>query len=179
VLALLAPLAVRLSGIDGASGGSLAARVDRARRLLAASLIGAVIVLTASCAVLSLSPSWFARILIAVAAFVMAIRARHFRFTAEVAPLLAAAAVTLLLLEYPFALWLGSGPRGVTGAAALLLADAASLVAAAIWIPSWKLTPQVIRWLGPLESVAIAASVPLAVGAIGAFEAAERFARGL
>ena len=147
--------------------------------MLAAALIATVIVLTASCAVLSLSANWFARILIAVAAIAMAIRARHFRFASEVAPLLGAAAATLILLEYPLALWLGIGPRGVAGAAGLLLADAALLVAAATWIPTWKLTPQITRWLGPLESIAIAASVPLALGAMGAFDAAARFARSL
>jgi hypothetical protein len=179
VLAGLAPLTVRLSGLDADAAVSLPARLDRARRLLAASVIGTVIVLTASCAVLSLSAGWFARILIAVAAVAMAIRARHFRFASEVTPLLAAAAVTAILLEYPLALWLDIGPRGVAGAAGLLLADAALLVAAATWIPTWKLTPQVARWLGPLESIAIAASVPLALAAIGAFDAATRFARGL
>jgi type VII secretion integral membrane protein EccD len=178
-IALLAPLTVRLSGLDAGPPASLAARLDRSRHLLAASLIGTVIVLTASCAVLSLSSSWFARILVAVAALAMAFRARHFRFAAEVVPLLAAAAVALILLEYPLAIWLGIGPRGVAGLAGLLLADAVVLVAAATWIPSWKVTPQIARWLGPLESFAIAASVPLALGAMGAFDAAARFARGL
>jgi type VII secretion integral membrane protein EccD len=178
-LALLAPLTVRLAELDAGPPAPLADRLDRARRMLAASLIGTVTVLVVSCAVLSLSPSWFARILIAVAALAMAIRARHFRFASEVAPLLAGAAVTLILLEFPLALWLGIGPRGVAGAAGLLLADAAVLVAAATWIPTWKVTPQVARWLGPFESIAIAVSVPLALGAMGAFDAAARFARGL
>jgi hypothetical protein len=178
-LALLAPMSIRVSGLVAGPPASLAGSLDRARRVFAASLIGTVIVIAASCAVLSFSASWFARILIALAALAMAIRARHFRFATEVVPLLAAAAVTLVLLEYPLALWLGIGPRGVAGAAGLLLADAALLFAAAIWIPSWRLTPQVMRWLGPLESIAIAASVPLALGAIGAFDAAARFARGL
>jgi len=178
-LALLAPLSVRVSGLVAGLPDSLDASLGRARHVLGASLIGTVIVIAASCAVLSLSASWFARVLIAVAALAMAIRARHFRFAIEVVPLLAAAAVLLVLLEYPLAHWLGIGPGGVAGTAGLLVADAAVLVAAATWIPSWKLTPQVMRWLGPLESVAIAASVPLAAGAIGAFDAAARLARSL
>ena len=178
-LALLPPLSVRVSGLVAGPPASLDASLGRARRVLGASLIGTVIVIAASCAVLSLSASWFARVLIAVAALAMAIRARHFRFAVEVVPLLVAAAVVLIPLEYQLALWLGIGPRGVAGIAGLLVADAAVLVAAAVWIPSWKLTPQVMRWLGPLESVAIAASVPLAAGAVGAFDAAARFARSL
>lgn len=179
LLAMIAPLTVRLSGVASASPQSLGLRLRRARHALAASLIGTATVLTLSCAITSVSGGWYGRVLVGVTALAMTTRARHFRFAAEVAPLLAGAAASLLLLEIPAAAWLATGPDAVMLLAGLFLIDALVLVVVATVVPRWMLTPRITSRLWLLESLAIAASVPLALGAIGAFDAVARFARGL
>jgi type VII secretion integral membrane protein EccD len=179
VLALLPAATVRVAGIDSANQGVLIARLTRGRHLMAALILGTVVVLAASSAEMVLSGGWFARGLVAVVAIALAVRARHFRFAAEVIPLLAGALVAVLFLELPVAAWLGISLRLSGTGSALLIADAVVLVVAARWMRGWDIPPRANRWLGRLEVIAIAASVPLALGAIGAYDAAGQFARSL
>jgi type VII secretion integral membrane protein EccD len=181
-LGSLAPaerLAVRLAGIQRSDQASISARANRGRQLLAAMLIGIAVVLTASSAVLAVSGGWFAWGLIAASALGVAAKARHFRFAAEVAPLLASGLAGLLLLQYPLVAALAIGPRGVGGAAALLTADALILVAAVSTVRRWDLSPGLRRQLGRVEAIATAATVPLALGVLGAYAAVAQFVHGL
>lgn len=176
-LALPAPLAVRLARLDDPSLGLLDARVRTARRLLAAFLIGVASVLVASSTILVASSAWFAWALVAVGAIGVAARARHFRFAAEVTPLIVAGLTGLLLLQYPLVVQLAGWGAG--GAAIVLVVDALVLVAAAEGIRGWNVSPRLQRPLARLETLVTAASVPLSLGVLGVYDAAAHFARGL
>ena len=178
-LALTERLAVRLAGVNRADLASISARAKRGRQLLAAMLIGLAVVLIVSSAILALAGGWFAWGLVAASAVAVAAKARHFRFVAEVAPLLAVALAGLLLLQVPLVGALPIGLRGAGGAAALLAADALILVVAVSVVRRWDLSPGLRRQLGRLEALATAATVPLAVGVLGAYAAVARFAHGL
>lgn len=169
VLALLAPLNVRLAEVMGAEPSSLGRRLASSRRLQAASLIGTAIAVTVASAVLAVSDGWYAKSLVGVIAVAVAARARHYRFALEVVPLLAAGLASLIMLEVVFAAWLP----------ALLIADAVVLLAGATMVRRWTLSPQLRRWLGPLETLAITASVPLALGVLGFYNSVAHLARGL
>ena len=178
-LALAERLAVRLAGINHPDQASISGRARRGRQLLAAMLVGIAVVLTASSAILAVSGGWFAWGLVAASALAVAAKARHFRFTAEVAPLLASGLAGLLLLQYPLAGALAIGSRGIGGAAALLTADALILLAAVSMVRKWDLSPGLRRQLGRLEAIATAATVPLAAGVMGAYAAVTRIVHGL
>jgi hypothetical protein len=87
----------------------------------------------------------------------------------EVVPLLAAGTVSLIALELGLVAWLP----------ALLIADAIVLLAAATLVQGWTLSVQLRRWLGPLEALAITASIPLALGVLGFYDSVAHLARGL
>jgi type VII secretion integral membrane protein EccD len=178
-LAVVERLAVRLAGINRRDQASISARARRGRQLLAAMLIGIAVVLTASSVILAASRDWFALGLVAASSLAVAAKARHFRFAAEVAPLLAAGLAGLLLLQYPVVIALAIGSRGAGGAAALLTADALVLVTAVSIVRRWDLSPGFRRQLARLEALATAATVPLAVGVLGGYAAVARFVHGL
>jgi len=169
VLALLGPLNVRLAQVTGAEPSSLGRRLASGRKLQAASLIGTGLAITGASAVLAVSDGWYAKGLVAVTAVAVAASARHHRFALEVVPLLAAGLASLIMLELLFPAWLP----------ALLIADAVVLLAAATMVRRWTLSPQLRRWLGPLEALTIAASVPLALGVLGFYDSVVHLARGL
>lgn len=178
-LALAERLAVRLAGVNRYDQASVSARARRGRRLLAAMLIGIAVVLFVSSAILAVAGGWFAWGLVAASSLAVATKARHFRFVAEVAPLLAAALAGLLLLQFPLVAALAIGLRGAGGAAALLASDALVLVAAVSVVRRWELSPGLRRQLGRLEALATAATVPLAVGVLGVYAAVARIVHGL
>lgn len=173
-LALSTPLAATLSGVMAADAASVDRRVHLGRRTLAALLTGIAIVLAASSAVLAMSGGWFAWGLIAVTAVAAAVKARHHRFAAEVVPLLVAGLAGLLLLEFPLV-----AHGGTAVAAALLIADGLVLTAGAGAIRDRNLPARIHRRLRTVEWLAIAASVPLALGVLHAYDAVVRFARGV
>jgi type VII secretion integral membrane protein EccD len=177
-LALPARIAVRVASINHSDPASLNARARLGRHLLAAALVGIAVVLTASSAILSISGGWFAWGLVAASALGAATKARHFRFAAEVGPLLATGLAGLLLLEYPLIGVFALGPKGAGGAAAILIADGLILAASGSSIRRWDLSPRLRRQLGRLEAIATAATVPLALGVLGAFEAVTRLVHG-
>ena len=177
-LALPPRLAVRLAGIDHPGTASVSARARRGRQLLASLLIGIAVVLIGSSTILAVSGGWFAVGLVAASALGVAAKARHFRFAAEVAPLLTAGLVGVLLLEYPLIVALAIGPRGAGGAAAFLAADALILAIGGSAVRRWDLSPRLRRQLGRLEAIATAATVPLALGVLGAYDAVARLVHG-
>jgi type VII secretion integral membrane protein EccD len=177
-LAVPSRLAVRLARIDDASPGSIAVRASQGRRLLAAMLMGASIVLAGSSAILAVSGGWFAWGLVGAAAIGAVAKARHFRFAAEVVPLLGASLTGLLLLQYPLSAALAIGSKGVGGAAALLSVDALILALAGSMVRRWGLSPQLRRRLGRAEAIATAATVPLALGVLGLYSAVARLVHG-
>jgi ESX secretion system protein EccD len=178
-LAGAARLAVRLAGINRLDAASLGARARQGRRMLAALLVGIGVELIGASAILAVSGGWFAWGLVAASAIAAVAKARHFRFAAEVAPLLAAGLAGVLLLEYPLIVALAIGPRGAGGAAVVLTADALLLALAGTNLRRWDLSPGLRLQLGRLESVATAATVPLALGAVGTYELVSRLVRGL
>lgn len=177
-LALPARLAVQLAGIDHPEPASAGARARRGRHLLAAMLIGIALVLIVSSAILAMSGGWFASGLVAASALGVVAKARHFRFATEVAPLLAAGLAGLLLLQYPLIVALAIGSRGTGGAAAILTVDALVLAMTGATVRRWDLSPRIRRQLGRVEAIATAATVPLAVGALGAYAAVARVVHG-
>lgn len=178
-LALTAPATVRLAGISTAGLERLDGRLAIGRQMMASLLAGASLAIAASCVVLAASGQWPAWLLVGVAAVAAGLRARHFRFAAEIVPLVAAALIGLIALELPLAMLLAFTPHGTGDLAALLIADAALLVLAVVVFTRWEIPQALKPWLDRLEVTAIAASVPLALFAMGAFDAAARFARGL
>lgn len=177
-LALAPPLATRLAELDERDPASLPTRARRGRRLLAAMLVGIAFVLTASSAILAASGGWFASGLVAAIAVGVVARARHFRFAAEVVPLVAAGLAAVILLEISLVpQLLGSTRAG--GTTAVLIADALFLVVASAAFRSWDVSPRLRRQLGRLELLAIVASVPLALGVLGIYEEVGRLAHRL
>jgi len=174
LIALAAPLAARLTGVTDAAAPSLEERVARGRRVLGAIVAGTAVMVAASTTVLAVAGGWFAWSLVAVTACGMAAQSRHYRFLAEVAPLLAAALASLLVLEIPLLVHAGLGV-----AATVLIGDGLVLGAVAGLVRVWSLPAALIRRLRLVEWVAIAASVPLALGALGTYDAVIHFARGL
>ena len=156
-----------------------AQRLNEGRNVTSASRFASAAVIVASCVVLVSSESWWARGLVIATAASVALRARHYRFSREVAPLLVAGVVSLLLLELPLAVWLAIGVHGAAGLAFLCIADAIVLVGAAALVRRWSMPASVTRWLRPLESFAVAATVPLALGVLGLYDAVIHYARGL
>jgi hypothetical protein len=177
-LGLVERVAVRLAAIDRPDRASIGARARRGRRLLAAMLIGIAAVLIASSAILAAAGGWFAWGLVAASAIAAATKARHFRFAAEVAPLLAAGLAGLVLLQYPLVAVLAVWRKGPGAAAFLLTGDAVILVAAVSIVRKWDLPPALRRQLGRLEVLATAATVPLAAGVLGAYTAVARIVHG-
>jgi type VII secretion integral membrane protein EccD len=177
-LALTPGLAARLANLAEPDPASIPARARRGRRLLAALLVGSAVVLTVSNAALAISGGWFAWSLTAVTSIAVVAKTRHFRFSAEVAPLIAAGLIGLVLLECSLVLQL-AGPGRVGGTVAVLIVDGILLAAAAATIRGSELSPVFRRQLGRVELLATAATVPLALGVLGTYEAVARFAHGL
>ena len=176
-IALAPSAAVRLVALDVPGTGSLDARVGRGRGLLAALLIGLAAALVLSNAVLVLRGGWFAWGLVAAGAIGCLVKARHFRFAGEVAPLLVAGVVGLLVLQLPLLVQLPA--RGWGGVAIALVADALVLLVASLWVRTWNPAPVLLRQLAWIETLATVASVPLSLGVLGTYEAVARLARGL
>src|SRR4029077_8101853 len=93
----------------------VAQRLPQGRNIATASRIASAVVIVTSCAVLAATGGWFARGLVAATAIATLLRARHYRFAGEVAPLLTAGIAGLILLELPIAAWLSLGARGAAG----------------------------------------------------------------
>jgi hypothetical protein len=157
----------------------LSRHLSQARGATAASRIASAVVIVVSCAVLASAGGWFARGLVAATAIASILRARHYRFAGEVTPPLAAGIGALILLQLPLAAWLAVGPHGAAGLALLLTGDAFVLVAAALLVRRWEVPHAIGRWLRPLEFAVVALTIPLALGALGLYDAVARYASTL
>jgi type VII secretion integral membrane protein EccD len=174
LLGLLPRVALTASGLtaldDRRTGGGEVARRDAVAAIAAAhhSLSVATVATAASAAlagVLLLSaPTRWTVLLAVVAAVVLASRARVFPLVAEVASLLAAAATVVGGL---LAVWLDRA--GIAGPLAAVLAlMAVALVVLAVEPPEHVRAR--LRRLGDrLETVAVLAAVPLAIGVLGTY----------
>lgn len=177
-LALAPRLAARLANLDEPDPASLAARTKRGRRILAALLTGTSLMVAGASVVIAASGGWYAWGMLAAMSVAMILKARHFRFGAEVAPLISSGIAGLVLLESSLVLQL-AGTARVAGAAAVLIADALILATAGAFVRRLEISPNLRRQLGRVELLATTASVPLAVGILGAYDAVARFAHGL
>ena len=172
-VALSAPIAARLGGVLTATATTLRLNIEKGRRLDAALLSGYAVMLAGATGMLSLAGGWYAWGLVAVTALGVAAQARHYRFATEVVPLLAAALIS--------AVWLELGLASRTGpaiAVAALVADGLILAGIAGAVAGWTLPGEVARRLRSLEWIVLAATVPLALGVLGVYDAAVRLARG-
>jgi type VII secretion integral membrane protein EccD len=140
--------------------------VGGARHLLAGLLAAAAVDLVAALAVLGLSQDVAARLLCAGGVLVVALRARHHRFIAEVLPLVAAASAGAVLLEA--GLVAGAGAAVQLG---VLLATGAVLLGAGRLPLERASSPHARQWLNRLETASNLALVPIAVAAAGGFAA--------
>jgi type VII secretion integral membrane protein EccD len=180
-------LATVLAGLSareeetGASSAELRSRVDRGHRSLAWLLAGVALGLTGALVTLALSGRPAAWALCLVAALAAGLRARRYRFTAEVVALAMPALAGAIALEAALPPSLSSlGAAGSVSAAGLLLATAAGSLGLALGARGlMEPSPRRRRMLDTLELVANLALIPLAVAALGLFgmvyEQAHRF----
>ncbi|MEU6220633.1 type VII secretion integral membrane protein EccD [Streptomyces sp. NPDC047022] len=171
LLPRLASMASGLTGLDDRrTGGVSVSRYDVTTALAAThrGLALAVVALAASSAgagvlVLHAVSVWTVLLGIAVTA-VLALRARAFPLTAEVVVLLAAAAVVAVRLVV---VWLGR--TGAAGPVAVLALLAVVPLAALAVEPAEHVRVRLRRAGDALESVAVIALFPLAVGVFGVY----------
>jgi type VII secretion integral membrane protein EccD len=179
--AVLAPLAlaalrlapwvvVRTVGLDGEpDAGSLAGRAAAGRQLLGALTVGTASTLGGACVVLAAQTSWWARALAVTAALAALLHARRRRFTTEVAPLWLVALATLATFEL-------QAPLDPTVRLALLVGTGVALAALGVAGRRGRLPVGLRRQLQQAEALAVVATGPLALGLLGLYDVAARFA---
>jgi type VII secretion integral membrane protein EccD len=167
LLVALPRLVTRSSGLPRLGEGSLRDEVDRrvdgARRMLAWLLAAVGVVMAAAVAALALTPGVGAagRVLAGLAVLVLALRARTYRFTAEVVPLLAAAAAGALALAVAIA-------RGPVALPALAAGTAATLIVASLAAEDGRAPhPGVGKAIELAELACLVAVIPVALTSTG------------
>jgi hypothetical protein len=167
---------VRLARLDGEPPAvTIPARTAAARRLLGALTAGAAVTLAGACVVLAMDPSWWARALAATAALAAVLHGRRRRFVLEVAPLVLVALAVLAAFE----LQVATAPPGRVAdweRLALLPATAAVLAGLGLVGRGLRLPAGVRRQLEWLEALAATSTAVLALGQLGLYDAAARFA---
>jgi type VII secretion integral membrane protein EccD len=173
----LLPWAVaRLTGLEGErEGGAIGVRALQARRLLSALGAGAAVTLGAGCVVLAVEPNGWAHAVAIAGALAALLQARRGRLTLDVVPMVLVGLATLTTFELPFAAAVLRQPDQVQGPA-VLLATAAALVVLGLLARRRRLPVGIRRQLGRAEALAAAATVPLALGMLGLYAAAQAFA---
>jgi type VII secretion integral membrane protein EccD len=163
-LRLLPWVTVRLASLE-AMPDALPARTAAARRLLGALTAGTALALAGAGVVLAAQPGGWARALAVTTAVAALLHGRRRRFAIEVAPLwlVALAALATFELRAPVR------PE-------VLVATAAVLVPLGMLGRRVRLPVGVRRQLERLESLAAAATVPLAFGLLGLYDVAARVA---
>ncbi|MFE2964375.1 type VII secretion integral membrane protein EccD [Streptomyces sp. NPDC059340] len=171
VLPRLALMASGLSGLDDRrTAGASVSRYQVATALAAThrGLALATVVLAASAAAAGVlvlrTPSVWTVLLAAVAAVVLALRARAYPLTAEVVALLVAAAVVAVRL---IVVWLRDA--GAAGPIAVLAALAVVPLAVLVVEPAEHVRVRLRRAGDLLESVGVIALLPLLIGAFGVY----------
>jgi type VII secretion integral membrane protein EccD len=184
-LLLLPRVVVRVSGLPGLRDGSLAAevtaRVGSARRMLAwlAGGLSAALLVGAGLLVAAPGPAGPAgpagRVLAVLAAVVLGLRARTYRFAAEVAAPVTAAALVVAIVAGAVIL----GTLGILAAATVALAVALALTGGAIVTGQGaQLSPVVGKAVELFELVCLLAVIPLAMLSSAAFAELRAFAAG-
>jgi type VII secretion integral membrane protein EccD len=173
----LLPWAVaRLTGLDGARvDEAIGARAIEARALLGALTAGGAVTLAAGCVILALEPSGWAHAVAVAAALAALLQARRGRLVVDVVPMVLVGLATAAAFELPFADAALRQPDQPLGPA-VLLGTAAALVALGIVGRRGRLPVGVRRQLGRAEALAATATVPLALGMLGLYAAAQAFA---
>ncbi|MBV9024509.1 MAG: type VII secretion integral membrane protein EccD [Streptomycetaceae bacterium] len=163
----------------------LAARALRGHEMLVGLVGGCCAVTLVSGAVLCFSASPWAQLLALAVGFAALLRARLFRYTAQVAGLLVTGLATLALLILAFALHAhghpltgpssgfstGAGIRIVWLTAAIAV-GAALLTAIALIVPHRGVSPLAGRLLDLAESAVLLCLVPLCLAVLGVYAAA-------
>jgi type VII secretion integral membrane protein EccD len=173
----LLPWAVtRLAGLEGRPGD---ARIERraieARWLLGALTAGAAVTLAAACVLLVLQPGSWAHAVAVAAALAALLQARRGRLIVDVVPMVFVALATLATFELPFVAVALLEPEQA-GGPAVLVGTAAALVVLGLLGRHRRLPVGIRRQLGRAEALAAAATVPLALGMLGLYAAAQAFA---
>jgi type VII secretion integral membrane protein EccD len=178
-LLLLPRVVVRVSGLPGLRDGSLAAevtaRVGSARRMLAWLAGGLSAALLVGAGLLVAAPGPAGRVLAVLAAVVLGLRARTYRFAAEVAAPVTAAALVIAIVAGAVIL----GTLGILAAATVALAVALALTGGAIVTGQGaQLSPVVGKAVELFELVCLLAVIPLAMLSSGALAELRAFAAG-
>jgi type VII secretion integral membrane protein EccD len=167
LLVALPRLVTRSSGLPRLGEGSLQDEVDRrvdgARRMLAWLLAAVGLVTAASASALALAAGVGAagRTLAVLAVLVLTLRARTYRFTAEVVPLLAAAAIGTLALAVGAA-------RGPVALPALAAGTTCALILASLTAEESRVPhPGVGKAIELAELACLVAVVPVALTSTG------------
>lgn len=172
-LRLLPWIVVRMARLDGEPPvRALPERTATARRLLGFLTAGMAVTLGGACVVLAMDPTWWGRGLAAAAALAAVLHARRRRFVLEVAPLMLVALVTVVVFE--LGLLMGTLPEWER--LALPLATAAALAGMGLAGRGVRLPVGVRRQLEWLEALTATATAVLALGMLGLYDEAARFA---
>jgi len=175
-LRLLPRAVARLSGLDTTRvTGAIETRALGARQVLGALTAGAAVTLAAACVVLAREPGGWARAIAVAAALAALLQARRGRLTVEVVPLVLVGLATLATFELPYAVEAWSRPDQ-TDAPAVLVGTAAGLVVLGLLGRHRRLPVGIRRQLGRAEALAAMSTVPLALGLLGLYAAAQAFA---
>ncbi|MEU1820522.1 type VII secretion integral membrane protein EccD [Streptomyces roseifaciens] len=175
-------------GPEPVDAALIAARVRRGHELLLGLVGGCAVLVTASAAVLAFAPGGgpWPRLLALTAGLAMLLRARLFRYTAQVAAVLGAGLAALALLVLGLALQpaadagAGGGSLDVRTLwlAAAVTLGGALLTAVALIVPARGLSPFWGRVSDLAESVLLLALVPLCLAVLDLYSAARSLSAG-
>jgi type VII secretion integral membrane protein EccD len=167
----LAPwLVVRTVRLDGEPvTGGLTGRAAAGRQLLGALTAGTALTLGGACVVLAAQTSGWARALAVTAALAALLHARRRRFVTEVAPLWLVPLATLATFEL-------QAPLDPTVRLALLAGTGVALAALGVAGRAVRLPVGLRRQLERAEALSVVATGPLALGLLGLYDLAARFA---
>jgi type VII secretion integral membrane protein EccD len=173
---LLPRTVARLTGLEGRPGDArIESRTLEARWLLGALTAGAAVTLAAACVLLILQPGTWAHAVAVAAALAALLQARRGRFTLDVVPMVLVGLATLAAFELPFAAVALAAPDQAEGPL-VLIGTAAALVVLGLLGRRRRLPVGIRRQLGRAEALAAVATVPLALGMLGLYAAAQAFA---
>ncbi|PSJ24566.1 type VII secretion integral membrane protein EccD, partial [Streptosporangium nondiastaticum] len=171
---------------DPVDARRIAAQVRRGHELLLGLVGGCAAVVTGSTAVLAFAPGGgpWPRLLALTAGLAMLLRARLFRYTAQVAAVLGAGLAALVLLVLGLSLMPPTGAAGgsldvrTLWLAAAVTLGGALLTAVALIVPAKGLSPFWGRVSDLSESTLLLALVPLCLAVLDLYSAARSLSAG-
>lgn len=172
--------APRGAGTEPVDAERIAAQARRGHELLLGLVGGCAAVVTGSAAVLAFSADPWAQVLALAAGLSMPLRARLFRYTAQVAAVLGAGVATLALLVLGMAVHPSAAVSDVRTVwlTAAVAAVAALLTCVALIIPRKGLSPFWGRATEVTESAFLLALVPLCLAVLDLYSTARGLAGG-